>query len=35
MNFFFTTEKYPKMKILEDNYEIIKKYLILFLKKLL
>ena len=24
MDLFYTTEKYPKMKILEDNYEIIK-----------
>jgi aspartyl/asparaginyl beta-hydroxylase (cupin superfamily) len=24
MELFYTTEKYPKMKILEDNYEIIK-----------
>ena len=25
MTFFYTTDEYPKMKILEDNYEIIKK----------
>ena len=25
MELFYTTEKYPNMKILEDNYEIIKK----------
>ena len=25
MELFYTTEKYPKMKTLEDNYEIIQK----------